>query len=98
MNNIDRYFTGKRPPVFGATRWDIVRGEAKQIVGKLLNGLGAPGFVVPMKIHDSLTNTQIEVRLSGFFTVISIDGRDYYFKRLSGRYDGSGMALSQYKG
>ncbi len=95
--NIDRYFTGKHPPTSGASWLDVAHVELKQFMGKLIGYLGVPGLVKPMKIHDTLTNTNIQVRVSGLFTVISIDGRDYYFKRLTGKYDGSGMAVSRCK-
>ena len=58
-----------------------------------MNFLGFPGFVKSLKHYDRLTNTNIEVRLGGFFTVIAVNGKDYYFRRITGKYDGSGMNL-----
>ncbi len=97
MENIERYFTGKYAGERGATWWDILYGKLKQFAGNLLNGLGVPGFVRPLEIQDTLTNTYVQVRVSGFFTVISIDGRDYYFRRLTGEYDGSGISVAYSK-
>ena len=74
MDNPDRYFTGRHPATIGASRWDIEREETRQFAGHLPNRLGIPGVFVPIKIHGSLTGIQVEVRLSGFFTVISVDG------------------------
>ncbi len=90
---IDRYFPGKHPATFGASWLDVISSELKQELGKLLNVLGLPGLIKPLEIHDTLTNTYVQVRVSGFFTVISVDGRDFYFKRLTGEYDGSGMSV-----
>lgn len=67
--------------------------DLKEIFGHLFNFFDIPGFVRKMKIYDDLTDTYIEVRLNVFFAVISVNGKDYYFKRLIGKYDGSGMCL-----
>lgn len=87
-------FQGGEAVKEGATWQVIVWEHIKQRVGYLLNSLGVPGFVKPTKVYDRLTNSHLEVRLGGFFTVVSVDGKDYYFRRLTGEYDGSGMAVS----
>lgn len=87
------YFQGGKPAKMGASRWTITKESIKQRMGFLLNFLRIPGLVRPIKVYDRLTNTHIEVRLGGFFTVVSVDGKDYYFQRLTGKYDGSGMAV-----
>jgi hypothetical protein len=98
MQNTNGYFTGKHPPILGASWLEKIRGELKQGLGRFLNVLRFPGLVKPLEIHDTLTGTYIQVRVSGFFTVISIDGRDFYFKRLTGKYDGSGMSVTSRMG
>ncbi len=75
----------------GATVVEIYWERLKRTLGNILNYFHIPGFVKPFKTVDKLTAIHIEVRLSGFFTVISINGRDYYFRRLSGKFDGSGF-------
>ena len=74
----------------GATRLQIVVGRLQEAVGGLLNRAGVPGVIRPTRVHDELTGMDIEVRVSAFFTVISIDGRDFYFRRVSGEFDGTG--------
>ena len=80
-----------RPTAQGATLIEIYIERFKQLLGKILNYFQIPGFVRPTKIYDNLTKARLEVKLSGFFTIISVDGKDYYFRRLSGKFDGSGM-------
>lgn len=44
-----------------------------------------------MRLEDELTGRAIEVRVEPLFIVFSVDGRDYYFRRFSGRFDGTGL-------
>jgi len=60
-------------------------------IGHILNRIGTPGLVRETTINDELTGASLSIRVSKYFTVISVDGKDFYFKRLSGKYDGSGM-------
>lgn len=67
----------------------------KQQVGRFLNWLHVPGFIRPMEMYDELiTHSLLEVRVTPLFTIISVDGRDYYFYRISGKFDGTGMSVS----
>lgn len=79
------------PTIKGATLIEIYIERFKQLLGKILNYFHIPGFVKPTKIYDDLTETHLEVNLSGFFTRITVNGRDYYFHRLSGKFDGTGI-------
>lgn len=73
-----------------ATRWQILRSRGTEQLHRLLNRLGVPGVIRPMRYHDAVTGQQIEVKTGVFFTVVSIDCRDYYFDRVTGRFDGTG--------
>jgi len=48
-----------------------------------------------MTFQDGLTGNEIEITLSGAYSVISINGRDYYFDRLTGRFGGTGLGCRQ---
>ena len=80
-----------RPAVSGASRANIVMARGKIALGKLLNRFHAPGAVQPFMYKDSFTRDIIEVRIGVLFTVFSVNGRDYYFDRLTGRFDGTGQ-------
>lgn len=73
----------------GASWWEIALEELRRRIGLTLNWLGVPGLVRPVTRYDRLTNTYIQVRLGGFFTVISVSGKDYYLRRLDGSFDGT---------
>jgi hypothetical protein len=66
-------------------------------MGRFLNRRRVAGAVQPINFNDPLTGNHIEVAINPLFTVLSVNGRDYYFKRLTGRFDGTGesYALNQ---
>jgi hypothetical protein len=78
-------------PATGASAWQMWTERAREWFGRMLNALGVPGFVREVQVYDRLTNSHVTVKTSGFFTVVSVNGTDYYFKRLTGEFDGSGF-------
>jgi len=80
-----------RPTESNASVWQIWRGRLKESVGYLLNKIGVPGVIGDVDIDDGVTGQRIQVRTGRFFTRLSVNGRDYYFRRLTGRFDGTGM-------
>lgn len=52
-----------------------------------------PGFVSPIDYPDRVTGDYIRIRVNQRFTVISVNNRDYFFRRLTGRFDGTGYAV-----
>jgi hypothetical protein len=80
----------------GASSLQIWRGRLAEFVGRLVDSLGIPGFVRPVLVHDQVTNTHLEIRPGILFTVVSIDGRDFYFRRLTGAFDGTGTASCEF--
>ena len=75
----------------GASWWAIRKVRLREWAGRFLNRLGFAGAVQETEVEDQLTGQHVRVRVGDLFTVISVNGRDYYFHRLSGKYDGSGM-------
>jgi hypothetical protein len=56
--------------------------------------LRVPGALSDARMTDALTSDEIEICVGPLFTRISVNGRDYYFRRLSGKLDGSGVGCS----
>ena len=54
-----------------------------------------PG-IIPRRFDytNPLTNQRIRIEASKRFTIINIDGMDYWFQRLTGKFDGIGYATS----
>lgn len=76
----------------GATVIDIARSRMKAGVGRLLNKLRVPAAIQPVEFIDEVTKQHVAVTLDDVFVRISVDGRDYYFDRLTGRFDGTGSS------
>jgi hypothetical protein len=82
-------------PVANATRWQIMVGRLGETVAHLLNRLGCPAAIQPMNYRDGLTGDEIEITLRHSYSVISINGRDFYFDRVTGRFGGTGSGCRQ---
>ena len=54
-----------------------------------------PGFVKSIEYADRITGDYISVRVLPRFTRVSINNRDYYFRRLTGKFDGTGYTLCE---
>ena len=83
------------PAEIGASGWSIWKEKARESVGSLLCRLGLPGFIKQLNYDDPLTGQQISISSSSLFTKLSVNGRDYYFDRITGKFDGTGMGCSR---
>ena len=61
-------------------------------LGKLLVALGMPGFIVGQTYDAQVTNARVRVYLGPLFSVVSVNGLDIYFHRLTGKIDGVGLS------
>ena len=91
MNETLKFPVPPRPAVSSDRPQHRCSTRIRELMGSLLNRLGVPGFVRPVEFTDKLTGRTIQIDTGPLFTRVCVDGRDYYFKRLNGRYDGSGM-------
>jgi len=48
-----------------------------------------------MTYTDEYIRQTVTVRVTTGYTIVSVNGRDYYFHRLTGRFDGTGAILSR---
>jgi len=72
-------------------RWWTRRQDwLKLQLGQFLNWLGVPGFVQVMEMDDLVTGWHLSIKVDPLFTVVSIEGRDFYFYRRNGKFDGTG--------
>ena len=69
------------------------RAGIRWMLGDLLNMLGLPGFIREYNYGSRIGNGNIKVRISPFYTIITVNGLDVYFNRWSGRIDGTGRAI-----
>jgi hypothetical protein len=59
----------------------------KQALGRVLNTIGAPGFIRPRECHAGL-GVPVEIRVDDRFTVVSVYNLRLMFHRLTGHFDG----------
>jgi hypothetical protein len=83
-----------RPATARAAPTDILRSRMRQWAGRALNWLGAPGAVKDVALTDKLTGQRVSVNVGELFVRFSVNDRDYYFDRITGRFDGSGSSPS----
>jgi hypothetical protein len=60
------------------------------LLGRVLNWLGAPGFVRNGCFESLHGGVRVRVFCGELFTIVSVNGTDVYFDRLGGRLDGVG--------
>jgi hypothetical protein len=63
-----------------------------QKLGGLMNSLGVPGIVRDVEYKSQRLGTRVQVRRGKLFTVISVNGVNVYFDRLTGTIDSVGLA------
>lgn len=51
----------------------------------------AVGKIKPIKFKDLVNGITLEVKVSDLYTIILIDGREYYFNSDTGDFDGTGQ-------
>ena len=80
MQRFSRMWSGLRP------RWLTVCGW--------LANLGFPCVVRETQYESAAHGVSVRVRVSKLFTVVTVNGVDVYFYRLTGRIDGVGFSPS----
>ena len=64
----------------------------REALGLLLNWLGWPGFVQETEYRGQGTRALVRVKTTRLYTVVSVNGTDVYFDRITGRIDGTGTS------
>ena len=59
---------------------------------QILTLINAPGFVREIEYPDWVTGDNIRIKVGKYFTVISVNHRDYWFRRADGKFDGTGYS------
>jgi hypothetical protein len=63
-----------------------------QIPLLLITLIRLPGFVRSIDYADKLTGDRIRIRVNRSYTIISVNHRDYWFRRSTGKFDGTGYS------
>jgi len=66
----------------------------KQLIQKAFQWLNIPGFVQPISLWNENVG-RIKIETSQYYTILTVGGTEYFFERVSGKYDGwGGMVIS----
>jgi hypothetical protein len=68
-----------------------LRLRLRVLAGKLYNLAGVPGIVRDCNYTANVCNARIQVRAKELFTIITVNGKEIYFHRLTGTIDGVGF-------
>ena len=79
------------PTTSGASKTEIYLGRLKEFLCGLLYKYRVPAFISDCEINDQFTGQQIVIKNWKQSTKITINGRDYYFDRITGRFTGTGI-------
>ena len=69
----------------------LVLEEVVAILGKVANLAGLPGIVRECDYYSESLGVNVRVRMTPGFTVITVNGVDVYFYRLTGDTGGVGL-------
>jgi len=72
-------------------RWNM-RTLVRLWVGRLLDMMGLPGIIARQTYDAGISHTKVRVHLGPLFSVVSVNGLDIYFHRLTGKIDGVGFS------
>src|ERR1700691_5689183 len=78
----------------GAGIGDILTLRVRQWIGRAANWLRLPSPIQPTEIYDKATGRKITVTAGALFMRLTVNGRDFYFDRITGRFDGTGSPNS----
>lgn len=64
------------------------------MIGQLIEKMKIPGFVRPFRHYDSETGMVVEIKTSPRYTTLIVGGKEFFFIRETGKYDGFGAMAS----
>lgn len=60
------------------------------MLGRLMQWLRVPGLIRPFEYEDATTGQRIKIRTSPRYTILIIGGKEFFFHRETGKFDGTG--------
>jgi len=74
-----------------------IRRCVKDAIGELplrvFRLLRLPGFIRAIEYADKVTGDYIRIRVGLRYTVVAVNNREYWFRRVTGAFDGTGYAI-----
>lgn len=82
-NIILSFFKGEYPP---SVKWEEVREQILSTIDEERDGLA---IIKPFEYEDLLTGHKVSVQVNPYYSILSVDGREYYFEKETGKFDGT---------
>jgi hypothetical protein len=74
--------------------WMRLRDAARDVAGWSLEKLRTPARFKPFEFVDPETNETVYVYTDRLYSVLCVGQRRFYFDRITGSFDGTGLELS----
>jgi hypothetical protein len=99
VNTMIRAEQGTDTPITIQTRGSSIRSylsimrlRVRVLLGTIYEWAGVPGLVRDCDYEAGAVDARIKVRAHKLFTVVTVNGLDIYFHRLTGSIDGVGTS------
>lgn len=70
------------------------KDRIKLLIGGILKKFKLPAFIQDAEINDSLSGYKIKIRTAKLSSIITINGRDFHFDRITGKFSGTGSFIN----
>ena len=75
--------------------WWNTKDRIKTGIASVFDFIGIPPMVNDVDIPDYASGIYLRISHSKRFTIVSVNGRDFWFNRLTGKFDGTGTGTVQ---
>lgn len=73
--------------------WSKVGSRLRGIAGRILESVHVPARIREFEYIDPVTNETVYLSTGARYSVLHVGGKQYFFERLTGRFDGTGALL-----
>ena len=70
-----------------------IRDAITRFISWIYAFLKLPGFVRSIDYSDRVTGDYIRIHVGRRFTILTVNNRQYWFRRFTGRFDGTGYVV-----
>lgn len=70
-----------------------IGGSVRGAIGRILEACGSPARIREFEYIDQETNETVYLSTGTRYSVLHVGDKQFFFERLSGRFDGTGTSL-----
>jgi hypothetical protein len=87
--------TNSAVSVESVSLWTRIRSKTRHLAGVLLEKFHVPARIKEFEYVDPITNEIIYLSTGARYSVLHVGGTQYFFERLTGRFDGTCTLLEE---